>query len=258
MIRPYRLINKSELQALNEAFNQVLQQWNEEYSLLPLSCCLSLPPKSVDRDPKAIVKNPSQAPTTPIKSHHCTLAHIEKKYLTVINLALFGQDELCFNPSSHALFLILLQQLFHTECSISDPSDLIITTESKVDILEAQNYVYSGSTCLLLTLNCGVVSTRLILNPDWVYQQLPKHQTNTTPLNTLEQALDHKTITLNAELLPIRLPLKQLVNLEIGDVLTSDHSLSQPLRLTQKQQLIAQIELASMAEHKSIILKRFS
>ncbi|MFI4918190.1 MAG: FliM/FliN family flagellar motor C-terminal domain-containing protein [Legionellales bacterium] len=236
MIRPYRLINASELHALTVALEQALQQWNEEYSLFPITVQLSLP-----------AKNAAWHHATAVQAHNGTLALIETNHLTLIKQALFGEQDPCFNPSGQMFFLILLQRLFKTECSM--PSSNV--SESP------ENWFYSGSTCLLLTLSCHTASAVLVLSPDWVYQQLPKNHA-TSSLNTIDQALAEQKVTLNVELLPITLRLNQLMSLKAGDVIASDHLLSTPLRLTQEKQVVAHTELGLSAQHKSIILKRFS
>lgn len=234
-MKPYRLINASELQALNQHFSQVVADWNEEYALMPLSLQLSLPQK----DYKVLKTLRLQEPSD-------DLAMVSGDYLTVLNYALFNCDKPCFHATSQKLGLSLLGALCQSElCTLQQ------------NIGKVPDWFYAGSTSLLLSLSCTQSHFSLALNPNWVYQQLPQQKTLAT-LDSVDEALAKHTLKLGVELLPSKLSIKNLAGMQVGDILTTNHPLSTPLNLTRNNELLAQAELGHSAHHKSIVLKRSS
>lgn len=234
-MKPYRLINASELQALKQQFSQVLDAWNEEYALIPLSLQLSPTPKDYQ------VLN-----TLRLQDASTDLALVEGDYLTVINQALFNADKPCFQASSQELALCLLSSLCHSE-----------QAALRQNTHAAPDWFYAGSTSLLLSLSAAQAHFSLVLDPQWVYQQLPQQQ-KSAALDSMDDALAEHTLSLCLELLPSKLSVKHLANMQVGDILTTNHPLSQPLNLTRNQEQFAQAELGQSAPHKSIVLTRSS
>ncbi|WP_058535521.1 FliM/FliN family flagellar motor C-terminal domain-containing protein [Legionella saoudiensis] len=235
-MKPYRLINAVELHQLNQQFKQELDAWNEEYSCIPLGLHLAMTPKNY-RIEQACV----------LQEHDDELGFIEGDYLSVITLAVFGRDQSSFHATSKELFLKLLHKFFQCEESILQPYQG-----------ENPNWFYAGSTSVLLTLTCEHNNFRLIVNPDWIYQQLPAYQSKGTPLSSLDEALTEQKIYLALELRSSNLSIKGLAQLQIGDVLSTKHPLTEPLRVTSGKELFAEAELGQSASHKSIVLKRKS
>lgn len=248
MIRPYRLINVQEMDELNQHLTQVIQDWNKEYALIPFDVHLTAPPKEY-------VVNQN----VPILADNQTVATIEQHYLELINQLLFGENKPCFDSTSKDLFLILLCKLLKLEeCTINN-----LTTPTP-------DWFYKGSTCLLLTLSIHssqdhTLNTKediplntltILLSPEWVYQSLAPYQNLKNNLASIDEALSERLLTLNLELNSLSLPINQLINLQIGDVITTEHPISTTLKLTQAEQLIAEAELGQSAFHKSIVLKR--
>lgn len=237
MMKPYRLINSYEMEELNQHFTQVTQHWSDEYTLTPFISDLASPPKdyAVHNGLKILADNQ-------------TIAIIEEQYLCVLNQILFGKNEPCFNSVSQELMLILLQKLLKSEqCNISKTTETI------------PNWFYKGSTCLLLTLSTNNNNNITItLNPEWVYQYLSPNTAVPTNFDSLGDALAEQVLTLSLDLIPLSLPINQLINIQIGDVIVTDHPITTPLRLTQNGQLVAQAELGQSLHHKSIVLKRSS
>jgi flagellar motor switch/type III secretory pathway protein FliN len=95
----------------------------------------------------------------------------------------------------------------------------------------------------------------LVLNPDWVYEQLPKSNALKTVISPIDETLKRQKLTLNVELNPINLPVSQLVGLQVGDVIVLNHPLTTPIRVTKNKQVIAQAELGSSLNQKSILLR---
>jgi len=237
MIKPFRLINTLEINTLTNHFSQVLQDWNDEYAMDSCTLQLTLPPE-----------NYSPANIVPLRSGNDSLAMIEEHYSEVMNHILFGEHKSCFNSVSQELLLILLNDLFKVD-------DCIVDENIQKN---PPNWFYKGSTCLLLTLSTEQAGVTIIINPDWVYQTFPVGKSVSTNFSSLEEALGDQLLNINLELLPFHLPINQLINIQVGDVIATDHSLATPLSLMLESQVLAHVDLGQSAHHKSILLKRFS
>lgn len=234
MIKPYRLINALELTTLTTQCANLIEDWSSTYSLHPLAANLTLPPKGY-----------TALKMLSVCDENTTLALIDKDHIIAINHILFGEDQSCFNVTSEELLLILLSELFKKQ---------------SINIKESvsHNWFYPGSTCLILTLNAAQTQIKLVLNPEWVYEQLPQKRADKKTLSSLDGALGQQPLTIKVELNPINLSVKQLTTLQIGDVISLDHPLTTPLKITQNKQLLAEAELGLSSHHKSILLKRSS
>lgn len=235
MLKPFRFINSSERNELEQYFYRVVQEWNHEYSLIPFTINLAGPPPDLCIDASLTISNENQP-----------LALIDKNYLSIINHVLFNQNAPCFDSLSQELFNRLLEQLFEI------PRCTVQTTTNK------PAWFYPGTTCLTLTLSTDNSHLLLILNPDWVYQQLPQIKNIKNNMIHPDKSIEDQKITLNVELDSITLFLNQLLNLQKGDVIATDHQITSPMRLTFQEQLITHAELGQSLHHKSIILKRYS
>jgi flagellar motor switch/type III secretory pathway protein FliN len=246
MMRPYRLINFQEMNELKQHFSQVLQDWNHAYALTPFVCHLATLPKDYEVPQSLNIIADKQS-----------LALIGEHYLALTNQILFGENKPCFNTASQELIRVLLSNLLKREQGTLN--------ETK---LPTPDWFYKGSTSLLLTLNnstspntgekSALNTITIILSPDWVYQSLPPNKLRENSCASLDEALADRVLNLNLELDPLRLPINQLLNIQIGDVIATDHPIKSALRLTQNEQLIAEAELGKSAFHKSIVLKRSS
>ncbi len=236
MIKPFRLISSSELTELNMHFTQVIDDWNQEYAMTHLVFKLELPPHDfIFHEGLTICREDNQ------------LAIVEKHYVDVFNHILFGENKSCFNSISQGLLLILLNRLLKMEeCCLTETKPL------------APNWFYRGSTCLFLTLGASPNTVRIILSPDWVYQNLSPYQKVKHHLSSLDDAMAEETLNIEVTLLPVSLPIEQLLTIQVGDVLITDHPLATPLRVTHHDQVLAQAELGQSTQQKSILLKRSS
>lgn len=235
MMKPYRLINPFELKTLTARCQKVLSDWNATYGFYPLSITMTLLPKAFSLEDKLMISSDSKP-----------LALIDSNYLSTFNFILFGSQASCFNASSEALADLLFHPLFKVQsCSIQKEA--------------VPDWCYEGSTSLLLNLEAQGNKISLVLNPDWVYQQLPAAKNKEKPLITqIETAIEDESVSLNVELNPISLAVNELMDLQVGDVISLEHPLNTPLRLTERQTLIAHGELGLTNHHKSILLKRTS
>jgi hypothetical protein len=234
-MNPYRLINSVELGQLYTQFSAPLDYWNQQYCLHPLTLKISIPTEEY------------------INSHTCyvegndgqLLACISDDFYRVINYSLFGQEDSCFNSCSEELFILLLKQLFTTD------SYLLNSRKQEV------NWLYPGSTCLLVTLHCHSSSILMLLNPTWVHQNLALHKKCERGIISLDEALGEESLTLNLELCSMNLSIKQLVDLQIGDLISTDHKQTSPLQLMHEKKTYATAELGKKDDNKSIIIKEF-
>ena len=236
-MKPYRLINSVELKLIQERLAQSLSAWNEQYSLHPLSLQVSIPDKDAQITQSGLISS----------GLYQTIACVEENDYSLMNYALFGEQDSCFNATSEALFLNLLTQLLHcAPCSISPKKR------------EAVDWLYPGTTCLLITFHCDQKTLSCFLNPEWVYHLLNADKRKShQPLHTLDEALAEQKLDLTVELDSITIPFKELMVLQIGDVLVTDHKLTQPLALIHEQKQLASSELGQLSNYKSVLLKEF-
>ncbi|MDP3270190.1 MAG: FliM/FliN family flagellar motor C-terminal domain-containing protein, partial [Legionella sp.] len=172
------------------------------------------------------------------------LASMENNYLAALNQILFGDQDDHFNECSQHIFNQLLVEIFQTkECSIKQSAPA------------SCDWIYPGSTSLLLGLKTNQTAIELLLHYQFVYALLPAiKSTRASPLNSLDNALENQNVTCQVILNPIKLLMSQLLNLHPGDVITTDHHHNSPLRLRHKEDFAA-VELRETEHQKSIIIK---
>ncbi len=230
--KPYRLINAQELNELQLAFEKNLQIWNEQYALFPLSCELTKNPTPPTQTTCLMFYDNANAPLSIVGG--------EFEDRNIIKHHLFGDTSECFNTTSDALFIALINQLFDTQT-------LQLQTEPNLD-----EWFYHGSPCLALRLN----AITLYLHPQWVLNALPSYTKTQNPLINLTEAFDPQSIQLQVELNPASLRLNDVIHLQVGDVIKTDHPITTPLQLKQNQHLICTAEIGKTHSYKSIQLTR--
>ncbi|PJD92371.1 MAG: hypothetical protein CK426_08935 [Legionella sp.] len=232
-MKPYRIINTHDLTLLSQKVNQQLHQWSEEFALHPLYCSLSLPAK------ESMLQE-----CISIEAEKKTIACSENNLIALLQYAVFNHQDACFTPASHALATSMLGLVFTT--------DVFFNEQSCFHPIE---WSYSGSTCLQMTLYCGLHRTTLFLSPSWVYQQLPPLKKKQTGLSSLEHATQTISLPLTLELEAFSLPLQQLLELKNGDVLVSDHAIESPLALVYNKKHIAHATHGKTSHFKSLSIK---
>lgn len=233
-MKAFRLINRSELQSIKNQFLRILDDWNLEYCLFPISLEL-----------RQLPANEPQLSSMLIDSIDKPIVQIEASYCSFFNFALFGVDKDCFNSVSDELFKTFLSQMLNLEiCSLNH------------SVGKKHNWSYPGSCSLMASLHCSELTLHLIFSPEWVIKQLPTIRSKQDNLTILEDVLDEQSCTLTAELDPLTISLKQLLAVRKGDVITLEHSILKPLRLTQKDQLFSYADLGRTSSNKSIILRK--
>lgn len=231
-MKTYRLIKASERQKLQSLLMTRLKNWCQCYSVSPISLRL-LPPSPLPENPSLVT------------AAGMAFMLLEDNYLSFFTPLLFKED----NSSFHSVSTLLVKKL------IGDLLD--IETCSLEHQFTQPDWSYTGSAALLLELSVERHSLRALISPDWVYAQLSPLQSSKNPLADLEQAVAAFPLQLDLTLRPLKLPLKQLVDLEIGDVISSDHPINTPVLLKHKDRILAEAELGQSNNQKSILLKRF-
>lgn len=235
MKKPYRIMNAIELEQIKKQCSEVIQSWRETYCLYPLDFIMTPPEKG---------KRPEMM--YPIQQNNSPVAFIEKSALSFTNWVLFGEDLPAFNECSKELLFLFIQSLFSNENCLMKEEETVLP-----------DWFYPGSTSLILTLFSHGKTLDLIISPEWVHNKLPqKNNKESLSPGSLDEALDQITIQLSLQLAPMTIPLEQLIHLQKGDLLVTDHSLLNPIQIVHTHQPIAEAELGSSASHKSIILTR--
>lgn len=229
-MKPFRLISDTELNCLRERLAVSLQAWNTQYALYPLSCTLK----------------PAIKPDTiyPILSDIEPLVLPHQDDWSVLQYALLGVDDDCFNNIAETLGLTCLQVLLGTET-------LHHQTETQCDA-----WFYTGSPALTLILSCEQRTMMFTLHPQWVSNALPYRESIQAPMSTLQQALVPQTFVFNVMLDPLALTLQDILQLQIGDVIKTETHISLPLRLQQNQQILAHVNLGEIQQTSAIQIVR--
>lgn len=232
-MKPYRLINSSELKKLTAHISALVSAWNHEYCLHDFKVRLSKP-DTEDKRAQILIQDDLAQP----------LALLDASYLAAVQHALFGAKDPSLDEVSTLIFSRLIESLFNAQHRLITPHHL-----------KAHQWLYAGTTALMLQLKSQEHTVSILLHPDWVYKQLPLQKNHAHTLCSLEDALAQESVTLELQLSPMTLAMGQLLQLQIGDVIKSDHPITSPLPLMQEKERVALVQLGQAAGHKSIILK---
>ena len=226
---PFRLINCRELNELQQRVSQHLLLWNEQHALFPLSCHLSCNPHQPDQGYVLLTE------------HQEPIALLPEHYLSLIKSSLFGDPSDCFNTISETLLINLLNQLLGAQ---------LIQQQS--DTVHLDEWFYNGAPSLAMTLSGSGQSMTLYLHPHWVLNALPKHQLVQKPKDNLHEALEPQLLHWHVELNPVSLQLEDMIRLQVGDVIRTDHPLTTPLLLKNNQQTVCNVDIGETNLFKSI------
>lgn len=233
-IRTYRLITNNELHTLEKMFQQQIDIWNDDHALLPLSVSLNRQPNHQDPLTKeAFVFSNKTGPVAFMIEDSCSLM---KRVLT-------GNNSNCFNPIAQILFMDLLTVLLQAQSRLLASPNI-------------DDWFYAGSPSLALTLKQEDTAITLHLHPKWVLSALPTHDQHPPKAVTLSQALSTQAISLQLQLHPTQLQLGDLLRLQKGDVIKTDHAITTPLNLMHQQTIICQGYLGKTNAYKSIHITR--
>ena len=219
VFKPYRLINQLELTQLQQKLELTLQNWNNTHAMLPMTCRLGLGPTTLD-------------------PHR---ANSQTTRLSLIKHSLFGDQSSCFDAHAEELLAELLTEWFGSQ-----------SPEPKED------WFYIGTPSLTLTLSCFEHEANFYLNPQWVLSNLPSEHVVKNPVATLHQALATQHIDLTVVLTPLPLKLADLFRLSVGDLITTDHAITQPAYLYHHQHRVCDVEIGELNSFKTIKTTRIT
>lgn len=226
--KPFRLINQSELNKLQQDFKHRLQEWNEEFALFPLTFELQCNPKP-----------PAFTDTAEFVTDNQAIALLPKQDLSVMAHCLLGEVADCFKDISANMLADLLRRLLGE------------------GVLQDKDYThdewfYNGSPALVMTLSSGTYSLKAYLHPQWILDALPQNIPLTKPKIPLQEALDSQLLHCQVELHTLSLQLDKLLRLKPGDVIKTDQPLTTPLLLKHRQQTVCHVDIGEISQSKSI------
>ncbi|ARG96955.1 FliM/FliN family flagellar motor C-terminal domain-containing protein [Legionella micdadei] len=232
--KPYRIINSIELQHLTHQFQEVLLHWNKTHFIEPIelevSCCSEI----YKFNETQLINDRNDSP----------IALIDQDYLPFLQKSIFGEVSYCLDQVSSEIFIRLLNDFLSM--------DSLQTTRNSTHYNE---WIYPGSASLILTFSHNKGLFHLYLHPNWVLAHL-QPQNSPTPLTGLELTLASKKLTLTIEFAAFRLPLGKLLNLQVGNIIKTDHALNKPLLVQYNNQTVCEGEIGRLLQHKSIQLTR--
>lgn len=159
--------------------------------------------------------------------------------ISTIKHSLFGDESTCFDAIAEDLFTTLLNQLFGTQ------------PKAPVD-----DWFYPGSPALTLTLSCSDKTMQLYIDPQWVLNALPSHTYRKPSATPLQDALATQQIKLHVELTSLPLSLSEILRLQVGDVIKTDHPITEPAQLVQHDLPICSVDIGKFNSYKSIQIMR--
>lgn len=229
-MKPFRLINDSELNTLATQIEQRLQAWNHDYSLLPLQFEVARDWPEQNTFPEGIALDDGKI-----------IACGQSELIKLIQKAAFDSKEPELTQASQLLLLKLIETITKSDVTQIKPSDAC-----------ASAWKYTGHCTLVLHLSCSSIKACVLLNPEWVYQQLPRHPIKPKPLSSVNNALNQRDIDCTINLSRCVLSLRKLKALRCNDVLMTDHLVSKPMQLTIDNKAVAEVCLGQHQEKKSI------
>lgn len=234
-VKPYRLINDHELTQFQRQFTKIMDTWNQCHALFALSCKVEKTPPSENLSARFLYTS----------DQNQSIALLKQPDLSAISHSLFGEISDCFNTISHKYFMTLLEQLFDVKSLQKQPIN---------GLHDMNEWHYPGATSLTMTLRGGNHLITIYIHPQWVLNHLPPREKIQQPLGDLEKALASESMHWQVELNTITLPLDDLLQLTIGDVIKTDHAITMPLHLKQQQQTLCHVDIGQANSYKSIQL----
>lgn len=231
-LKPYRLVNARELSALQQRFAEKINIWNDQYALLPFYCQLSSQCKPADEERWFLFSTEKDVP----------IALLPESGLTSLKYCLFGELSDCFNAVSQSMLILFVRQLL----------ELPDLQQSSLSAISYDEWFYKGSPSVAVSLSPGM---NLYLHPRWVLSLFPMKACVTELTSDLHQALANEQLPCQVELIPVNLQLKDVIRLQVGDVIKTEHSINQPLLLKNHHQRLCDVEISKLNHYKSIQIK---
>ena len=230
-IKPFRLINSQELEQLQHRFDNNLRLWNEEHALFALNCHLRCTHKIGQLDNEFVTLTEQDQPVALLAKHD----------FPAIKHCLFGDIADCFNTISETLSIKLLIQVLGLKWLQQETASPILN-----------DWFYTGTPSLTLIVSGDTQSMTVYLHPQWVLDVLPKHPLINKSTDNLDDALETQLLLWHVDLNPVVLPLANMLQLQVGDVIRTDHPLTMPLLLKTEHQTLCQVDIGETNQYKSI------
>jgi len=115
-----------------------------------------------------------------------------------------------------------------------------------------ESWFYPGSPNLKVTLKLNEQQCQLILNGQWILNHLEPIQHKIEQLESIDKALCNEKIPLTVNLPGLKVSLKQIKQLQTGDVIQLEKKVSQPLKLCCNNTPIAEAILGQNYEYKAV------
>ena len=203
--------------------------------MLPLNCSLNSNPIFPQNDDREVYLFTSL-------DQPAVLA--DKHELSTLNLCLFGDTSSLFDSTSESLILHLVSQLLginHLQYSCLSSSSI-----------NKAEWFYHGAPCVAIVLSIGDNNLHFYMHPQRVLESLQSPTYQPKPKAELQDALSSHRVHCQVELDAFSLQVKDTLNLQVGDVIQTDHLLCASLFLKHQQQTICQVEPGRIQQHKSI------
>lgn len=239
--KPYRLLSAGELTPLTEQFEKTVRQWQEN------AACKALTMQLESAFANQEIKKPLPEDCLVVLQENTPVALLPKQAIRSFQQQLFDDDSPCFLSSSQKLFQAFL-------CDLLQIETLLITAAD----LPWSDWIYAGSPALLFSLSSKEEAIHLYLHPHWVLAQLPRAKPLSKSLQKLDEAIAPQELNLEVRFKPFSLPLNKLLQLQIGDVIKTDHQLEEPLNLQHQQDVLSLVQIGQQHSFKSIKLTRSS
>ncbi len=231
-IRPFRLLSATEINHLAPRVQALKQSLSEhgEIETIELSQTTS-----------AALAEP------------CLLFYSENYLLAAIskqNMPAF-QKWLLNNKDEHEIYQKVSEQVITKALkAFFNVSELIIKAGH-----HPEDWFYRGSPCLEIHLKLRSNDFNLYINPQWINQQALPLQEKKLNLAKLSDCLGNERIELNLQFTGFELSLQELAELNEGDVIELDHSITMPLILTINNKPLSPATLGSKQQMKAIKLR---
>lgn len=221
-MKPYRLVNQSELAALSarlEPMRQLLFQYAAD-------CEIRLTKSVKTIKQSVIVFSDNQSLLAMVEAEQCD-AFAAKMLKTTDKHPLYRQFAIkVLSLALNAFFAI---------------DHITAIEQSQIDNHFESNWLYRGAPLLSIEIELDGCPIELTINPDWLIAQLPPVSESEIALAKPAEILSSQPVKLTANLSAFHCRLNTLMALQVGDVLQTAHPVTK--------------ELDVMATNKTLIAK---
>jgi hypothetical protein len=230
-MKPFRFITSKECARLEEEWKQYVDSWNLLYALSLIKCKVMPVSPPISWEQGYLLTSYEGEP----------LAWLEKEYSSFFQWSLFKEVHPVYAPFSEKLAFVLFAKLF------AQKVEYILQKGQEKD------WFYPGSPCLWVRFFVAQQTLSLYLHPSWVIKKMGWHTDSSLPIASIHIALAKAIFPLDIVIPGVSLPAKSLLQLQQGDVITTDHHSKAPVLLQGKIPYLWGY-LGKSQEYKSITL----